>query len=144
MKLKIVNISENKLPKYETTGSSGLDLLTNNDEDIVLKSLERTLVPTGLFVEIPKGFEGQVRARSGLSIKHGITLINGIGTIDSDYRGELKIPVVNLSTEDFTIKKGLRIAQLVIIKHERVELEEVKTLSDTSRGHGGFGSTGVN
>lgn len=142
MILKIINKSNNPLPEYKTTGASGMDLLSSNSEDIVLKPLERALVPTSLFIEIPDGYEGQVRARSGLSIKHGITLINAVGTIDSDYRGELKIPVVNLSDETYAIKPGERIAQLIISKYERAELVEVKELNESERGSGGFGSTG--
>lgn len=142
MKLKIINKSSNPLPEYKTEGASGMDLLSSNQEDIVLQPLERTLVPTSLFIEIPQGYEGQIRARSGLSIKHGITLINAIGTIDSDYRGELKIPVVNLSNEPYTIQCGERIAQLVIAKYEKVALVEVEELNDSTRGAGGFGSTG--
>lgn len=142
MKLKIINKSSNPLPEYKTEGASGMDLLSSNQEDIVLQPLERTLVPTSLFIEIPQGYEGQIRARSGLSIKHGITLINAIGTIDSDYRGELKIPVVNLSNEPYTIQCGERIAQLVIAKYEKVTLVEVEELNDSTRGAGGFGSTG--
>lgn len=142
MKLKIINKSNNPLPEYKTEGASGMDLLSSNQEDIVLQPLERTLVPTSLFIEIPEGYEGQIRARSGLSIKHGITLINAIGTIDSDYRGELKIPVVNLSNEPYTVRSGERIAQLVIAKYEKVTLVEVEELNDSTRGAGGFGSTG--
>lgn len=143
MKIKIVNKSDLALPKYETHGSAGMDLLANVDEKTVLKPLERMLVPTGLFIEIPLGYEGQVRPRSGLAIKKGITLINAVGTIDSDYRGELKVPLVNLGSEDFIIEKGDRIAQLVIAQYHRVELVEVEEISDSDRGAGGFGSTGV-
>jgi len=141
MKIKIVNKSDNPIPKYETLGSSGMDLLSNCE--VVLKPFERFLVSTGIFVEIPIGFEGQVRARSGLSIKHGITLVNAVGTIDSDYRGELKIPIINLGDKEFKIEKGMRIAQLVIAKYERVDLDVVFELSDTERSTGGFGSTGI-
>lgn len=140
--LKIINKSGNPLPKYQTAGASGMDLLASNEEDIVLPPLARVLVPTGLFMEIPEGYEGQVRARSGLSIKHGITLINAVGTIDSDYRGELRIPIVNISDREYTIKKGERIAQLVLSKYERAELVEVEELELSERGCGGFGSTG--
>ena len=143
MKIKIVNNSQNPLPEYKTLGASGLDLLADNEETITLKPMERQLVPTGLFVEIPLGYEGQVRARSGLSIKNGITLVNCVGTIDSDYRGELKIPVINLGNEDFEIKRGDRIAQLIIAKYERIDWETVDSVEDTHRGTGGFGSTGV-
>jgi len=144
MKVKIINKSDQKLPKYETVGSAGMDLLANVEEAITLKPMERKLVPTGLFIEIPEGYEGQVRPRSGLAIKHGITLINCVGTIDSDYRGELCIPMVNLGTEVFEIKKGDRVAQLVICQYKRVELVEVEEITNSDRGEGGFGSTGVN
>lgn len=140
--LKIKNMSTNPLPSYQTAGASGMDLHANLSEAVTLKPLERALIPTGLFVEIPEGYEGQVRARSGLSIKHGLTLINAIGTIDSDYRGELKIPMVNLSNEEFTIEHGERICQLVILPYERVELQEVELLEESERGVKGFGSTG--
>ena len=143
MKVKIVNTSTNPLPEYKTLGSSGMDLLSNNDTMITIKPMERTLVPTGLFLEIPLGYEGQVRARSGLSIKNGITLVNCVGTIDSDYRGELKIPVINLGDEPFVIEKGDRIAQLIITKYETISWEEAETIEETERGIGGFGSTGV-
>ncbi len=143
MTIKIVNQSQNPLPEYKTLGASGMDLLSNNEETITIAPMERQLVPTGIFVEIPLGFEGQVRARSGLSIKNGITLVNCVGTIDSDYRGELKIPIINLGDEPFTINKGDRIAQLIIAKYERIEWEAVETVEDTHRGTGGFGSTGV-
>lgn len=144
MKVKIINKSDLNLPKYETMGSAGMDLLANVDEPVILKPMERMLVPTGLFIEIPEGYEGQVRPRSGLAIKHGITLINCVGTIDSDYRGELCIPMVNLGTDEFEIKKGDRVAQLVICQYKTVELVEVEEITDSERGEGGFGSTGVN
>ncbi|MBM7560637.1 dUTP diphosphatase [Fusibacter tunisiensis] len=143
MKIRILNKSTNPLPEYKTKGSAGMDLLSNNEAEIILKPMERTLVPTGLFVEIPNGYEGQVRARSGLSIKNGITLVNAVGTIDSDYRGELKVPVINLGHEDFTIKRGDRIAQLIVTKYEQVIWEDSDSVDETDRGHGGFGSTGV-
>ncbi len=143
MRLKIVNKSSFKLPEYKTLDSAGMDLQAFLANSVTLKPLQRTLIPTGLFIEIPKGFEGQIRARSGLAIKHGIGLINGIGTIDSDYRGELKIALVNISNESFTINNGERVAQLVINKYERVNLVEVETIDETERGTGGFGSTGV-
>ncbi len=144
MKVKIINKSDLNLPKYETMGSAGMDLLANVEEPMILKPMERRLVPTGLFIEIPEGYEGQVRPRSGLAIKHGITLINCVGTIDSDYRGELCIPMVNLGTDTFEIKKGDRVAQLVICQYKTVELVEVEEITDSERGVGGFGSTGVN
>lgn len=143
MKVKIINTSDLKLPKYETTGSAGMDLLANVSDPVILKPMERKLIPTGLFIEIPEGYEGQVRPRSGLAIKYGITLINCVGTIDSDYRGELCIPMVNLGSEDFEINRGDRVAQLVICQYKRVELIEVEEINESERGEGGFGSTGV-
>lgn len=142
MKIKIINQSNNPLPRYETEGSSGMDIRANLEKELTLGSLERSLIPTGLYLEIPRGFEVQIRPRSGLSIKHGITLINAIGTIDSDYRGELKIPLVNLSNEEYTIGKSERICQMVVLEIHQVELEEVESLSETKRADGGFGSTG--
>lgn len=143
MTIKIVNTSINPLPEYKTLGASGMDLLANNHAPITIMPMERTLIPTGLFVEIPLGYEGQVRARSGLSIKNGITLVNCVGTIDSDYRGELKIPIINLGAEPFEIKQGDRVAQLIISKYERIDWESVESVEETHRGTGGFGSTGV-
>lgn len=143
MKLKIINKSKNENPSYATNGASGMDLRANLDEDLVIKSGEIQLVPTGIFVEIPEGYEGQVRARSGLALKYGISLPNGIGTIDSDYRGELKVILINHGKEDFVIKNGDRIAQIVFIKYEKAELEIVESIEDTERSEGGFGSTGV-
>ncbi|MBS7528000.1 dUTP diphosphatase [Fusibacter paucivorans] len=143
MNVKIVNQSSNPLPEYKTEGASGMDLLADNETAITLLPMQRTLVPTGLFVAIPSGYEGQVRARSGLSIKNGITLVNCVGTIDSDYRGELKIPVINLGDAPFVIERGDRIAQLIITKYETIAWEEADSIDDTERGIGGFGSTGV-
>ena len=140
--VKIINKSSNPLPKYATALSAGVDLYANNDEPIELGSLERKLIPTGIYMELPAGYEAQIRPRSGLAIKHGIGLLNSPGTIDADYRGEIKIIVVNLSNSPFTIQKGERIAQMVIAKHEQVEWEAVEILSDTQRGSGGFGHTG--
>ena len=131
------------MPKYETKGASGMDLRAFLDNNVVLKPMDRMLIPTGLKMEIPIGYEAQVRPRSGLSIKNGITLINCIGTIDADYRGELKIPLVNLSNEEFTIKNGDRIAQMVIMPVIQANIVETDNLSDTERQEGGFGSTGV-
>ena len=131
------------MPVYETYGSAGMDLKADIDDPITLAHLERMLIPTGLFIELPHGYEAQVRPRSGLSIKHGITMINCVGTIDSDYRGEIKVPVVNLSNEKYTITNGERIAQMVIAKYERVRLTESKELEETERGACGFGSTGT-
>jgi dUTP pyrophosphatase len=143
MKIKIINKSSHDLPHYETIASAGMDLRAHISEDRVLKPLERSIVGTGLFIELPVGIEAQVRPRSGLAAKKGITVLNAPGTIDADYRGEIGVILVNLSNEDFTIQNGERIAQLVIAKHERTEWVEVETLSETDRGEGGFGSTGV-
>lgn len=141
--LEVKIISESGvLPSYETDGSAGMDLRAKLSEPIILKPMERALVPTGLFIELPKGYEAQIRARSGLAIKHGISLINAIGTIDSDYRGEIKVPLVNLSKEDFEIKDEERIAQMVVCKYEVVAWKKVDELSQTERGQGGFGHTG--
>lgn len=142
MKVKIVSRSAFELPKYETPLSAGMDVRANLTESIVLKPLERAMVPTGLYVELPAGYELQVRPRSGLAAKHGITVLNSPGTVDADYRGELKAILVNLSSEPFEIKPGERIAQYVVARHERVEWEVVEALSETERGAGGFGSTG--
>lgn len=141
-KMRIVNHSSFDLPKYETNGSAGMDLRANVVEDVIIQPMERYLAPTGLFLEIPVGYEGQVRARSGLSIKKGITLVNAVGTIDSDYRGEVKVPLINLSTEPFVLTKGERIAQLVVTEYTKIEWDAVESLDQTERGHGGFGSTG--
>lgn len=143
MKVKVINRSLNPLPEYKTSGSAGMDLKASIDAPVVLKPLQRTLIPTGLFLSIPEGYEGQIRARSGLAINHGISLVNGIGTIDSDYRGELKVILINLGSEDFTINKGDRIAQLVVAKYERVEFQLVEDIDETARGKGGFGHTGL-
>lgn len=143
MKIKIINKSSHTLPHYETIASAGMDLRANLSEPRVLKPLERTIVGTGLFIELPIGYEAQVRPRSGLAAKKGITVLNAPGTVDADYRGEIGVILVNLSNEDFTVENGERIAQLVIAKHERAEWELVETLSETSRGEGGFGSTGT-
>jgi dUTP pyrophosphatase len=143
MQLKIINKSQHELPNYETIASAGMDLRANLSEPITLKSLERTIVKTGLFIELPIGYEAQVRPRSGLAAKKGITVLNSPGTVDADYRGEIGVILVNLSQEDFVIENGERIAQLIIAKHERAEWNQVQELSETSRGEGGFGSTGV-
>ncbi|WP_136468175.1 dUTP diphosphatase [Flagellimonas onchidii] len=143
MKIKIINKSKHPLPHYETAASAGMDLRANIDEPITLKSLERTIVPTGLFMELPIGYEAQVRPRSGLAAKKGITVLNAPGTVDADYRGEVGVILVNLSSEDFIIENGERVAQMVIAKHERAEWVKAEVLSDTDRGAGGFGSTGV-
>lgn len=143
MQIKIINKSNHDLPHYETIASAGMDLRANISEDRVLKPLERSIVGTGLFIELPVGLEAQVRPRSGLAAKKGITVLNAPGTIDADYRGEIGVILVNLSNADFTIQNGERIAQLVIAKHERAEWAEVEELSNTERGEGGFGSTGT-
>ena len=142
MKLKIINNSNHKLPAYSTTASAGMDLRANIKEPISLNSLQRAIVPTGLFIELPSGYEAQIRPRSGLAANNGITVLNSPGTIDADYRGEIKVIVINLSNLPFVIKDGERIAQMVIAKHEQAELIEVTELSDSMRGEGGFGSTG--
>ena len=142
IEVKIINKSKHDCPKYATPLSSVLDLRANIDEPITINPLERTIIPTGLFIELPSGFEAQVRPRSGLALKHGITVLNTPGTIDADYRGEIKVILVNLSSEPFTINDSERIAQMVITKHEVASLIEVNTLSDSERGTGGFGSTG--
>ena len=145
MKLNIVNKSDNALPNYETVNSAGMDLRAYlPDGQIVIKPMQRVLVPTGLFMEIPVGYEGQVRPRSGLAIKSGITVLNSPGTIDADYRGEIKVILINLSDTDFVINSGDRIAQLIIAKCEQMEVVEVESLSETERGAGGFGHTGKN
>ena len=142
MNIKIINQSKHPLPEYKTELSAGMDLCANLEEEICLKSLERKLIPTGLFLEIPAGFEAQVRPRSGMALKHGITVLNTPGTIDADYRGEIGVILVNLSNQEFTIQDGERIAQLVIAKHETAVWEEVQSLEESERGSGGFGSTG--
>ena len=141
MKIKIINRSKHALPKYQTALSAGMDLYANLDEAVTLKPLERKLIATGLLMELPQGYEAQVRPRSGLAIKNGITVLNTPGTIDADYRGEIGVILVNLSAEAFTINNGDRIAQMVIAKHETAVWDEVAELSETNRGAGGFGST---
>jgi dUTP pyrophosphatase len=143
MKIKIINKSSHDLPHYETIASAGLDLRANLSEPRILKPLERTIVGTGLYIELPIGYEAQVRPRSGLAAKKGITVLNAPGTVDADYRGEIGVILVNISHENFIIENGERIAQLVIAKHERAEWVAVEELSETSRGAGGFGSTGT-
>ena len=142
MKIKIINKSGHKLPHYETLASAGMDLRADLKSPITLKPLERAIVPTGLYMELPVGYEAQVRPRSGLAAKKGITVLNAPGTIDADYRGNVGVILVNLSNEDFTVENGERVAQMVIAKHERAIWNLVQSLSDTSRGAGGFGSTG--
>ena len=143
MKIKVVNKSKHPLPHYATTQSAGMDLRANLDEPIILKPLDRTLVKTGIFMELPVGYEAQVRPRSGLAFNKGITVLNTPGTIDADYRGEVGVILVNLSNEDFLVEDGERVAQMVIAKHEQPPWEEVEELIETERGAGGFGSTGV-
>ena len=143
MNVQIINKSKHQTPSYETEGSAGMDLRANIEESITLKPLERTIVKTGLFIALPVGFEAQVRPRSGLAAKKGITVLNSPGTVDADYRGEIGVILVNLSNDEFVINDGERIAQLIIAKHERVNWQEVETLNETERGAGGFGSTGV-
>lgn len=142
MKIRIVNHSKHNLPEYGTVLSAGMDLCANIEAPVLLKSLERALIPTGLFIELPAGYEAQIRPRSGLAIKHGITVLNTPGTIDADYRGEICIIIVNLSEKEYFIKDGDKICQMIINKHERVEWARVEMLNDTDRGKGGFGHTG--
>ena len=142
MTIKIINKSTHKLPAYETIASAGMDLRANISEAVILKPLARAIIKTGLFIELPIGFEAQVRPRSGLAAKQGLTVLNSPGTVDADYRGEIGVILVNLSNTDFKIENGERIAQLVIAKHERAQWVEVQELNETSRGEGGFGSTG--
>lgn len=142
MKVKIINKSPYELPRYATGSSAGMDLKANLSEPVTLGSLERAVIPTGLFMELPEGFEAQVRPRSGLAAKFGVTVANSPGTVDADYRGELKVILVNLSKEPFVVNPGERIAQMVIARYERIEWEQTDQLSETERGTGGFGSTG--
>lgn len=143
MKVLIVNKSGNPMPAYATPGSAGMDLRAANEEDIVIRPLGRAIVPTGIFIQLPVGYEAQIRPRSGLAAKSGITVLNSPGTIDSDYRGEICAILVNLSDKPFTVSRGERICQMVIARHETAELVEVESLDDTERGDGGFGHTGV-
>jgi dUTP pyrophosphatase len=143
MEIRIINKSAHSLPAYETALSAGMDLRANIEDTITLKPLERVLVPTGLFIELPAGYEAQIRPRSGLAAKKGITVLNAPGTIDADYRGEIKVIIVNLSNEEAIIESGERIAQMIIASHERVQWQLAEELMETSRGSGGFGSTGV-
>ncbi len=143
MEVKIINKSKHEMPRYATELSAGMDLRANIDEPVKLGSLERAIVPTGIYIALPEGYEAQIRPRSGLAAKHGLTVLNTPGTIDADYRGEIKVILVNLSSEPFIIEDGERICQMVVAKHERVEWKEVETLDETERGAGGFGHTGV-
>lgn len=142
MKIKIVNKSRHPLPEYATVSAAGMDLRANLEEPIVMKPLERVLVPTGIYIQLPEGYEAQIRPRSGLAIKHGIGIVNAPGTIDADYRGEIRVILVNLSNENFTIQDGERVCQMVIAEHARVQWEPVESLDETERGAGGFGHTG--
>ena len=142
MRVKIINKSENPLPKYATSHSAGMDLRANLDSPVTLKPLERALIPTGLFIELPVGYEAQIRPRSGLAVKHGISVLNSPGTIDADYRGEIRVVLVNLSNNEFVINHGERICQMVVAKHATVEWQETNVLEASERGDGGFGHTG--
>ncbi|HEY9195662.1 MAG TPA: dUTP diphosphatase [Mucilaginibacter sp.] len=142
MNIRVINKSKNSLPAYETAHAAGMDLRADVETTVVLKPMERKLIPTGLYIELPEGFEAQIRPRSGLAFKHGIGIVNSPGTIDADYRGEIKVLLINFSTEDFEINTGDRIAQMVVAKHERVSWEQVEVLNETQRGEGGYGHTG--
>ncbi|WP_299285358.1 dUTP diphosphatase [uncultured Mucilaginibacter sp.] len=143
MTIQIINKSNNSLPAYETAHAAGMDLKASLDEAVILKPMQRQLVPTGIFIELPVGFEAQIRPRSGLAFKHGISIVNSPGTVDADYRGEIKVLLINFSEVDFLIQNGDRIAQMVIAKHEKIDWEAVEILSETLRGTGGYGHTGV-
>lgn len=143
MHVKVINKSKHELPSYQSDAAAGMDLRANIDEEVTLEPLQRALIPTGLFIELPLGYEAQVRPRSGLAFKHGLTVLNSPGTIDADYRGEVKVLLVNLSNETFVVKDGERVAQMVVAKHEQVVWESTEALSETMRGAGGYGSTGV-
>lgn len=142
LNIKIINKSEYEAPKYETEQSAGVDLRANIDEEIILYPMERKLIPTGIFIELPKGYEAQIRPRSGLAAKHGITVLNSPGTIDADYRGEIMVLLINLSNEYFSVKPGMRIAQMIIARHEQANFLDFDVLSETERGDGGFGHSG--
>jgi dUTP pyrophosphatase len=143
MKVNIINQSKHALPTYQTNSSAGMDLRANLESSVLLKPLQRALIPTGLYLELPGGYEAQIRPRSGLAYKYGISIVNSPGTIDADYRGEIKVLLVNLSDQEFTVEDGERIAQMVVARHETVEWQETISLSETTRGAGGYGSTGV-
>jgi len=142
MIIRVINKSKNSLPAYETAHAAGMDLRADVETTVVLKPMERKLIPTGLYIELPEGFEAQIRPRSGLAFKHGIGIVNSPGTIDADYRGEIKVLLINFSPDDFEINTGDRIAQMVVAKHERVDWEQVEVLNETQRGEGGYGHTG--
>jgi dUTP pyrophosphatase len=143
MNIRIINRSKNNLPAYETVHSAGMDLRADLESSVRLNPMERKLIPTGLHIELPEGFEAQIRPRSGLAFKHGISIVNSPGTVDADYRGEIKVLLINLSNEPFEINTGDRIAQMIVAKHEKVSWQEVEVLNETSRGAGGYGHTGV-
>ena len=143
MTIRIINRSSNVLPSYETAASAGMDLRASLEDNVILKPMQRQLIPTGLFIELPEGYEAQIRPRSGLALKHGITILNTPGTIDADYRGEIKILLINFSDTDFEIKTGDRIAQMIVASHEQVQWDEVELLTETARGAGGYGHTGL-
>ena len=143
MNIRIINRSKNTLPAYETIHSAGMDLRADLESPVQLSPMERKLIPTGLHIELPEGYEAQIRPRSGLAYKHGISIVNSPGTIDADYRGEIKVLLINLSTEPFEINSGDRIAQMIVSKHEKIEWQQVEILNDTTRGAGGYGHTGV-
>ncbi|HTD98588.1 MAG TPA: dUTP diphosphatase [Mucilaginibacter sp.] len=143
MNIRIINKSKNDLPAYETAHAAGMDLRADLESTVLLLPLERKLIPTGLYIELPEGFEAQIRPRSGLAFKHGISIVNSPGTIDADYRGEIKVLLINLSTEPFAINNSDRIAQMIVASHEKVSWQEVEVLNETSRGAGGYGHTGV-
>jgi len=143
MNIRIINRSKNTLPAYETIHSAGMDLRADLESTVLLNPMERKLIPTGLYIELPEGHEAQIRPRSGLAYKHGISIVNSPGTIDADYRGEIKVLLINLSTEPFEINTGDRIAQMIVSRHEKVEWQQVEILNETTRGAGGYGHTGV-
>lgn len=143
MQVKVINRSKHALPEYKSAGAAGLDLYADLDESVTLQPFERQLIPTGLYIELPEGYEAQIRSRSGLALKHGVSVLNAPGTIDSDYRGEIKVILINLSNEPFTVNDGERIAQMVVAKYEIIELQLTDKLTDTERDQGGFGSSGV-
>lgn len=143
MRVKVINKSKHELPSYQSDAAAGMDLRADIDEEVTLEPLQRALIPTGLYIELPQGYEAQIRPRSGLAFKHGLTVLNSPGTVDADYRGEVKVLLVNLSNETFIVKDGERVAQMVVAKHEQVIWESSEALSETVRGAGGYGSTGV-
>jgi len=143
MNVQVINRSGHPLPHYQTALSAGMDICAHLEQPVVIAPLQRALIPTGLFIELPEGFEAQIRPRSGLALKHGISIVNSPGTIDADYRGEIKVLLINLGNEDFVVEDGTRIAQMVILRHERIVWQPVESLSDTQRGAGGYGSTGM-